>query len=757
MGDGRDFRGTIGRFRSESVAAWPEDPRPPDGAPNVVIVVLDDVGFAQIGCFGSDIDTPVLDGLAAGGLRYTNFHTTALCSPTRACVLTGRNHHANGMGRVIDLATGFPGYDSRIPFSNGLLPELLVPHGYAAYAVGKWHLTPDEETNLGATRVRWPLGRGFERWYGFMDGETNQFAPTLFEDNHEVFQPAPYEDGYHLTDDLVDHAVTYLSDLRNVSDRTPFLLYLATGACHSPHQAPRPWIDRYRGRFDRGWDEWRERTHARQVAEGILPEGTALSPLPDHVPAWDSLGPDQQRLYARFMECFAAYLSHTDHQLGRLLAHLEELGERDNTIVMVLSDNGASSEGGPTGSINDLRLTNIVGTTLDEAVGRLDDLGGPHLHNNYPWGWTVAGNTPFKRWKRETHEGGVCDPLIVNWPARVTDGGAVRRQYVHAVDLVPTLLDVIGLPEPSELRGVPQAPIHGVSFAASLTDPAAPSTRTTQYFEMFGCRALYHDGWKAVANHVIFDPGPSFDDDVWELYHVDVDPSECHDLADREPERLRMMIDLWWQEAERFQVLPLDNSPFDLIFGDDADRHRRRTRYVYRPGSGPVGESVAVNVRNRSHLITADVEIPDGGAEGVLLAQGSGMGGYSLFVADGRLHYVHNFVAQRLDRVSSTVPVTAGARTLGVRFDRTGEHAGVATLLVDGAEAGRLEIPSFTPTRWSTTGEGLCCGLQFGLAVTPEYRTPFRFTGTLRRVTVTVDGPEFIDPQAERDLSLRSQ
>ena len=758
MGDRRDFRGTIGRYRSESEPAWPEDPAPPDGAPNVVVVVLDDVGFAQLGCFGSDLDTPVLDGLAAAGLRYTNFHTTALCSPTRACVLTGRNHHSNGMGRIIDLATGFPGYDTRIPAANGFLSEMLAEHGYAAYAVGKWHLTPDDETHLAATRVRWPLGRGFERFYGFMDGETNQFAPSLVSDNHFVTAPGEVPaDGYHLTEDLVEHAIGFLSDLRNAAPAKPFLLYLATGACHSPHQAPREWIERYRGRFDGGWDDWRERTHARQVAEGILPAGTELSPRPDHVPAWESLGPDERRLSARFMECFAAYLSHTDHQIGRLLAHLDELGERDDTVVLVLSDNGASSEGGPTGSINDVRPWNIVGTEPEEAVSRIDDLGGPWVHNNYPWGWTVAGNTPFKRWKRETHEGGVCDPLIVSWPARIADGGSTRRQYVHAIDLVPTVLEAVGLGPPAVLRGVEQAPMEGVSFLATLQDPDAPSARHTQYFEMFGCRAIYHQGWKAVANHPIFDPGPSFDDDAWELYHVDVDPSECDDLAGAEPDRLRAMVELWWSEAERYQVLPLDNAPFDLVFGEAADRHRRRTRYVYRPGTGPVSEAVAVNLRNRSHTITAEVVVPAGGAEGVLLAQGSGYGGYSLFLAGGRLHYVHNHVVQRMDEVTSTVEVTGGEHQLGFRFDRTGEHRGVGTLVVDGTDVGSVEIPAFTATRWSITGEGLCCGFQFGLPVTPRYRTPFPFTGELRRVVVTVDGPEFVDGPAERDLSIRAQ
>ena len=761
MGEEQGFRGVINRYRSDSVPAWPEDPIPPDGAPNVVVVVLDDVGFAQVGCFGSDLDTPVLDGLAADGLRYSNFHTTALCSPTRACVLTGRNHHSNGMGRIIDLATGFPGYDTRIPAANGFLSEVLVEHGYAAYAVGKWHLTPDAETNLGATRVRWPLGRGFERFYGFMDGETNQFAPSLVSDNHFVGAGRALPDegpgGYHLSEDLVDHAVSFLSDLRNSAPAKPFFLYVATGACHSPHQAPREWIDRYRGRFDQGWDVWREQVHSRQQVEGILPPGAELSPRPDHVPPWDSLGPDEQRLSARYMECFAAYLSHTDHQIGRLLTHLDELDERDNTVVIVLSDNGASSEGGPTGSINDVRPWNIESTELAEALDRIDDIGGPRIHNNYPWGWTVAGNTPFKRWKRETHEGGVCDPLIVHWPDRITEGGAVRRQYLHAIDVMPTLLDLIGIDQPEELRGVRQAPIEGTSFAASLTDPDAPETRTTQYYEMFGCRALYHEGWKAVANHPIFDPGPSFDDDVWELYHVEVDPSECHDLAAAEPDRLRTMIDQWWEEAHRYQVLPLDNAPFDLVFGDDAERHRRGRRFVYRPGTGPVAESVAVNVRNRSHVVVADVAVPAAGAEGVLIAQGSGHGGWSLFVQDGHLHYVHNHVAKHVHGITSPEPVPVGEHSLGFRFERTGDHRGIGTLSVDGHDVGSVEIPSFTATRWSITGEGLCCGFQHGLPVTPRYRTPFPFTGTLHRVTVTVDGTEFVDPTSEAGISMRAQ
>jgi len=751
------FEGTIGRYRSESTPWWPEAVRPPADAPNVVVVLLDDVGFAQLGCFGSDIDTPTFDGLATGGLRYTNFHTTALCSPTRACVLTGRNHHSVGMGRITDLATGFPGYHARIGKEHGFLSEMLVPHGYAAYAVGKWHLTPDEEQHLGASRARWPLGRGFERFYGFFGGETHQFAPSLVHDNHRVAPPRSWEEGYHLTEDLADRAIEYLADLRHAEPDKPFFLYLCPGACHSPHHAPPDWIDRYRGRFDDGWDAWRDATLARQVATEVLAPDTELSPRPEWVPAWDSLPPEQRRLFARFQECFAAFLSHADHHVGRVLAFLAETGDLDNTLVFVLSDNGASSEGGATGSVNDARPWNLAPRTVEEGVARIDELGGPTVHNNYPWGWTVAGNTPFRRWKREVHEGGVADPLIVSWPAGIAARGEVRRQYVHAIDLVPTVLDVAGVGAPVELEGIAQSAIEGVSFAPTFADASAPSRRETQYYEMFGCRALYHRGWKAVVYRPIFDQRVAFDDDPWELYDVETDPVECRDLAEVHPEKLRELVERWWVEAARHNVLPLDNAPFDHVFGEARPYHRSRDRYVYYPHAGPVTEEAAVNVRNRSHTITAEVTIPDEGAEGIVAAQGSLFGGYVLFVQGGRLRYVHSFVGLEEHRVVSTAEVAPGERVLGFRFTKTGEHAGVGTLLLDGASVGEVEIPHFTPTRFSITGEGLCCGYDIGMPVVDDYRPPFPFSGTLRRVVVEVDGEPYVDPEAEAELSIRSQ
>ncbi len=753
----QEFRGTIGRYRSESTPWWPEPVVPPAGAPNVLVVLLDDVGFAQLGCFGSDIETPNFDRLAAAGLRYTNFHTTALCSPTRACVLTGRNHHRVGMGRITDLATGFPGYHARIGPEHGFLSELLVPHGYAAYAVGKWHLTPDDDQHLGSSRARWPLGRGFERFYGFFGGETHQFAPSLVHDQHRVPAPRSWEDGYHLSADLADRAIEFLADLRHAEPDKPFFLYFCTGACHSPHQAPPEWIARYRGRFDAGWDASRDATLARQLAAGVVPAGTELSPRPDWVPAWDSLPADQQRVFARFQECFAGFLSHADHHVGRVLDFLAETGDLDNTLVMVLSDNGASSEGGRTGSVNDARPWNLAAREVDEAIARIDELGGPTLHNNYPWGWTVAGNTPFRRWKREVHEGGVADPLVVSWPARIPGAGELRRQYVHAVDLVPTVLDVVGIEAPAEIGGVRQSAFDGVSFAGTFADADAPPARETQYYEMFGCRALYHRGWKAVVYHPIADRTLSFDDDRWELYDLAADPTECHDLAAERPDVLRELVELWWSEADRNHVLPLDNAPFEHVFAEVRPEHEPRRRYVYYPFGGPVTEEAAVNLRNRSHAITAEVSIPDGGVEGMLLAQGSILGGYALFVRDRHLHYVHNFVGLDVHRAASTVPVPTGDHRLGFRFTKTGEHAGTGTLLIDGEPVGETPIPRFTPTRFSITGEGLCCGFDTGMPVVDAYRPPFRFTGTLHRVVVEVEGDPFVDPKAEADLSVRSQ
>ena len=760
------FGGRIGRDWRDSQPWWPPEPAPAPGSPNVLLIVLDDVGFAQLGCYGSDIDTPVLDGLAAGGVRLANFHTTSLCSPTRACLLTGRNHHRSGMGRVADLAVGFPGYWGRPPRENGYLSEVLRAAGYASYAVGKWHLSPEDETNMAASRATWPLARGFDRWYGFHGGETHQFVPALYHDNHSVRPPAPARDDYHLTEDLADHAIEFVADLRAVDPARPFFLYLATGACHSPHQPPPRWRERYRGRFDLGWDAWREQTFGRQLAAGLVPPSTVLSQRPGWVPPWDSLGADQRAVAARFMECFAGFLSHADEQIGRVLAFLADTGDLDNTIVVAVSDNGASAEGGAEGSINDVRLLNLDPAPEQEMFARLAEIGGPLTHNNYPWGWTMAGNTPFRRWKREVHEGGVADPCIVSWPGGSLDAGAIRGQFAHAIDVAPTLVELAGLDYPAQLDGVAQTAVDGVSFGYLLgTSGGGEAGRhRTQYFEMFGSRAIYHDGWKAVTFHPVGplyddqDPNAPFDDDVWELYHVAEDLSESRDLAGEHPDLLRGLVELWWAEAERNQVLPLDNRVLWALVHPKPDARARRESYRYFPGAAQVPESVAVNVRNRSHALIVDVVVPESGpADGVLIAMGSALGGWSLHILDGRPRYVHNLYGKERHAVESAGPVPPGEHRIEFTFTKDEGLGGTGVLRCDGHEVGRAPIPRFTPSGFNGVGAGLTCGYEWGPAVGTGYTAPFPFPGTIRRAQVETRGPVVRDPLAELEAILSEQ
>jgi arylsulfatase A-like enzyme len=762
----QEFGGRIGRDWRDSEPWWPPEPAPPPGSPNVLLVVLDDVGYAQLGCYGSDIETPVIDGLAAGGVRLANFHTTSLCSPTRACLLTGRNHHRSGMGRVADLAIGYPGYWGKPPRENGYLSEILRAAGYASYAVGKWHLSPEDETNMAASRATWPLARGFDRWYGFHGGETHQFVPALYHDNHSVRPPAAMQDGYHLTEDLADHAIEFLADLRAVDPFKPFLLYLATGACHSPHQPPTRWRERYRGRFDLGWDAWRERTFARQLAAGLVPASTALSPRPDWVPAWDSLDGPQRAVAARFMECFAGFLSHADEQIGRVLGFLADTGDLDNTIVVVVSDNGASAEGGATGSVNDVRMVNLDPASGEEMFARLGEIGGPLTHNNYPWGWTMAGNTPFRRWKREVHEGGVADPCIVSWTRGSLDAGAIRGQFAHAIDVTPTLLELAGIDCPAEIDGVAQTAVDGVSFGYLLGAGGgrAAERHTTQYFEMFGSRAIYQSGWKAVTFHPVGplyddqDPNAPFGADVWELYHVAEDLSETRDLAAQRPELLSRLIDLWWAEAERNQVLPLDNRVLWTLVHPKPDHRPTREVFRYFPGAAQVPESVAVNVRNRSHALIVDVTIPESGpADGVLLALGSALGGWSLHLLGGRARYVHNLYGKERHTVESAAPVPPGEHRIEFAFTKDAGLGGTGVLSCDGRETGRGVIPRFTPSGFNGVGAGLTCGYEWGPAIGTGYTAPFPFRGTIRSARVETRGPVVRDPLAELEAILSEQ
>lgn len=751
--DGDPFPGVIGTTMADSVPAWPMSPRPAAGSPNVVIVVLDDVGFAQLGCFGSDIATPAFDRLAARGLRYRQFHTTAMCSPTRAALLTGRNHHTCAIGGITDLAMGFPGFNGRIPESCAFVPAVLRDEGWATYAIGKWHLCPSDETHAAAPRDRWPLGQGFDRYYGFIGAETSQFSPDLVIDNSPIqFEPP---DGYHLSEDLVDRAIGMIDDLRNSDATKPFFMYLAFGACHAPHHVAPEWIERYEGHFDDGWDAWRSRVFDRQQALGVVPDGAQLSERPPWVQDWDALPDDERRLYARMMEVFAGFLSHTDAQLGRLLDHLERTGDLDNTWIIAISDNGASAEGERFGTFNENFIFNGLPHDMEKTMSMYDELGGPRTYGHYPWGWAFAGNTPFKRWKRETHEGGIGDPFIISGPGvPAADAGSVRAHYTHAIDIGATVLDACGVAMPGTFHGVAQEPLAGVSILRSVDSAGAAEHRETQYYEQFACRAIYHEGWKAVAFHSMGlvkyedsdDPRRPFSDDKWELYHVAIDPAETNDLATTEPDRLRHMQDLWFREAGRYGALPLQSTRAFAIGRPHAIPPQER--YVYRPGAIAVTEDVAVNTKLRPHRIVATIDVPDGGGSGVLLAQGGRFGGFSLYLLDGVPHYTYNFAGLDQTTVAGSSRVGSGRHVIALESTPDTMAADVS-LWVDGdvIATGRVERTALF--RFALHGEGLCCGYDDGSPVSYSYESPFRFDGTIERVVVDVSGDPFVDTEAQ--------
>jgi arylsulfatase A-like enzyme len=746
----------------ESEPAFAAVSRPPAGAPNVVMIVLDDLGFAQLGCFGSNIATPAIDGLAGRGLRYNRFHVTALCSPTRACLLTGRNHHAVGMGFLTDIPTGFPGYDGRIPKSAGMLPRILRDAGYNTFAVGKWHLTPRWEENASGPFERWPLGLGFERYYGFLAGDTNQWAPELVCDNHFVEPPRGPADGYHLTEDLADRAIRYVQDQQQATPGRPFFLYFATGATHAPHQAPAEWIDRYRGHFDGGWEAWRAESFARQRQLGVVPDGTTLPERPSWVRGWDELSADERRLFARQMEVFAGFLSHTDDQIGRLIASLDELGVLDNTLLVLLSDNGTSAEGGPTGSVNEHRFTHDLLDDPEEQIARINDLGGFRAYNHYAWGWAWAGNTPLRLWKRYTWLGGVRTPLVVHWPARVTAGNDVRRQFCHAVDLMPTILDAAAVAVPDVIDGVQQIPVDGRSLAPTFDDADAPSPRRTQYFEMIGSRAIYHDGWKATTDHIgsqltverqLVPGSHDFDADHWALFDLERDFSEAHDLSQEHPERVRALVELWWAEAGRNNVLPLDDSFIARAVAMVPPPVPPQFRTVYRPGGGPISEESLPPIGAGFELF-ADVETAEA-AEGIVCALGDWNNGWAWYLLDGRLVVTFNVFGAPY-RFASEPRVSAGRHALGVEFRREQPAGGAVVLRVDGAGVAEGRLPVNLPFRWQIGGAGLLIGRDRGFPVCDDYEPPFPFSGTLHEVAFEIPSLAPSVPREEVEEQITS-
>ncbi|MGW6455276.1 arylsulfatase [Streptomyces sp. NPDC055078] len=734
----------------DSRALLQEAASPASARPNIIFVVLDDVGYADIGCYGSEIATPNMDRLANGGVRYTNFHTTAMCSPTRASLLTGRQHHAVGMGMITEWATTDPGYTGRIDPRAATIAEILQADEYATMAVGKWHVMPQADAIPSGPFSDWPLQKGFDRWYGFHGALADSWHPELFEDNHTIDRA--YEPGYHLTEDLVDHSIDYIRDCKASDGERPYFLYLALGAAHWPHQAPEEYISRYKGKYNKGWDSVREDRLLRQKALGVVPENTDLTPRNRGVEAWDDLDDNRKRLFARMQEVYAGMIEHTDAQIGRLLDYLSEIDSLENTIIVLVSDNGASPEGGPDGAVN-ARKNLVYGTeTIEDKIAAIGDLGSDHTYNHYPMGWAQVSNTPLKWYKKDVHGGGVRDPFIVHWPSGIADHGAVRSQYHHVVDVVPTIMDMIGSQFPAQCRGKAQMPIHGVSMAYTLDDADAPTRKHIQYYEMLGDRGLWRDGWKAVALH---EKGTPFENDEWELYHLAEDFSECHDLATKRPELLKALVDQWWVEARKHQVLPLDDREYERAAA--AIAKRARSHYRFYPKMSRLDRYHVPDITNRSYTVTAVADIVEGEAtEGVLLSIGSRFGGLVLYVQEGKLIFEYSYDDRERTKISSTSTLESHTRTvLELRFESNGTGGGVAHLLINGAIDASAEIHRTWPV--AGLAGGLHCGRDGASLVSEAYSHPFTFNGQLHHVSIVLDGSAGNDATAETKRALTEE
>jgi arylsulfatase A-like enzyme len=747
----------IGFTPAESTPRRPVEPSPPAGAPNVVAIVLDDTGFGHLGSFGSDIATPHLDALAANGAAFNRFHVTSLCSPTRASFFTGRNHHAVGMGFLADIPLAFPGYTARLPKTAAALPRLLRDVGYSTLAVGKWHLTPRWQRSAAGPFDTWPLGLGFERHYGFLQGDANHWAPNLVCDNHYIEAPRRPEEGYHLSEDLADQAIRMVQDQQQAARGKPFFLYFALGAMHSPHHVAPEWVEPYRGAFDKGWDTWRQEIFTRQQAAGIVPADTVLTPRPTWVQGWDELGAEERRMHARQQEVFAGFLSHTDAQIGRVLSSLDSQGLLDNTLVMVFSDNGASAEGGKDGSVNEHRFTAHLRESMADNLAAYDDWGGFSTYNHYSWAWAWAGNTPHKLWKRYTWLGGTRTPLIMRWPGRIADPGKVRSQFTHVVDLFPTILAAVGIDVPAEVDGVPQQMMDGQSLLATLEDPAAAEFHRTQYFEMLGSRSIFHDGWKATTNHIstgILDEeeratgSRNFDEDRWELFNLSEDFSEAVDRATEEPERLRQLTDLWSSEAERNQVLPISDGMLDRFSGFIPPAYPPGAAQTFRPGGGPVHDE-SIPLLWGGFQITAEIG-SDPESEGVVFALGDWFGGYALYLLEGTVCFTFARSADAL-HLSGPTPAAAGTQRIDVTYALGDAGApGRMALLINGTPTDEIAVEGMLPMALQHGGTGLRLGFDSGFPVSPRYVPPARFTGEVHHVTIGT--PAAIAPDPADDV-----
>jgi arylsulfatase A-like enzyme len=772
----KDFKGVIKLDVRESTPDWEPFIRKkaPEGSPNILFILYDDTGLAAWSPYGGRINMPTMDKLAADGLTYTQWHTVALCSPTRSCINTGRNHNLNGMGSITEGANGFPGYSCQLPPQTATLAQILNDNGWSTFWLGKDHNVPETDLSAGANKSQWPLQQGYDRFYGFIGGETNQFYPDLTEDNHAIEQPYGPDKGYHLSKDLADQAIRMISDQKSANPSKPWYMWYCPGANHAPHQAPKDYIAKYKGKFDDGYDAYRKWILPRMIEKGIVPADTKLTdfnPMPedqaapgDFVRPWDSLSADEKKLFSRLCEVYAAFSEYTDVQIGRIVDYLKQSGQYENTVILYAADNGASGEGSPSGSVNENKFFNGFPDELEENMKLIDELGGPNTYEHYPTGWAAALSTPFKMFKRySNYAGGTECPLTITWPKGIKARGEIRNQYHHAVDIVPTILEICGLEMPKVYRGVEQYPLSGVSMKYTFdAKPDDPTQKHIQYYTMLGTRAIWKDGWKAVAVHAPLTSKGNFENDKWELYNVDVDRSESNDLAAENPEKLEELKKLYMEEATKNQALPLDDrSATEILTLERPKEEEARDAYTYYPHTSAVPEAVAVNVRGRSYKIIANIEITEANCSGVIFAHGSRFGGHSLFIKDKKLYYVYNFLGIKPEQQLVSGVLKPGKYTVGMEFikEKTGEHnesIGTAKLYVNEKMVTegpmRAQVGKFT-----LVGDGLCIGYDSGDNVSQLYKSPGEFEGgNIKFVTVSVGKEQYLDLEtvAARALAM---
>ncbi len=749
MADNREFKGVIKTSILDSTPWWPEKPHAPEGAPNVLYILLDDTGYSQLGCYGGPVPTPNMDALAADGLRFTDFNTCALCSPTRSCLMTGYNSHTTGYAFLSATDLGYPNLSGRIDKKYGFLSEALRENGYATFCVGKWHLVNESEMTGAGPYEHWPLGRGFDRFYGFLNGATNQFYPELCQDNTMIDPPALPEDGYHLSEDLINQAMRYIGTEKSVYPDKPFFCYLALGAMHAPHHAPKEYMEKFRGKFDEGYEALREQVFARQKEMGLLPESAELTGINEWARPWDSLSDWEKKVFARYMEAFAGFLNYTDEQIGRLIAFLKEIGQYDNTMIVLMGDNGAAPCGGLYGAMSELFKIN---TDIEPGLANEEEyerIGGPEAYNLYPPGWAWLGNTPLKLYKHWIHNGGVKVPCVVTWPDRIKDKGAYRRQFHYVTDLWPTVMEAAGIPMPETVNGIPQEERPGVSMYYTFANPDEPTHKKMQYFEVEGNRGIWKEGWKAVANHV---DSPSFDDDIWELYHVDEDFCENHDLAKAYPEKLKELVDLWWQEAEKYGVFPMLESIMTsrdgFTFGKQIKLPPPPPTQHFAYYAGMEINAPIPGMKNKSFRLAAQVDYRKGDS-GVLFAVGFNIGGYVLYVEDGKVCFHYNFGHIAYTDVVSSVPLPEGRHEFGFSFDFIEPGKGIGWITIDGAPAG--EKVAFSDTGFtikSCLGVGRYSSSPVKLCHR-AYGNYFPYSGKYSRIDLYIGSPQTFQDQLD--------